>query len=201
LLQLEESDLTASRRLLAGLALAGVALAACDEAARPPAQTASLPNDAVVGAGDPLRSAAASVSTAFASPARLAGRPAEAARAIADMEFLAVELPNSPQLNVQWPTLGPQFAIARREWRGVLGIPEGVPAQPVINALFAAGRALDAGDRTAAARALPPNLFTAGGEATLARLAALPQMPLTNAAAVQALDSIQRQDPARGRAL
>ena len=44
----------------------------------------------------PLRSAVANTSVAFGSPQKLAGRPAEAAQAVAQMEFLAVQLPNNP---------------------------------------------------------------------------------------------------------
>lgn len=196
--------MTASRRtacltLLAALAATGACTRAGQQ--RPPAPSAFLPNDAVVGAGDPMRSAAAAVSTAFASPRRLEGRPAEAARCIAQMEFLAIELPNSPQLNRQNPTVGAQFATARQEWRSALGIAPDAPAQPIINALYAAARALDAGDSLAAARALPPEIFTAGGGVTIARLADLPRLPQTNVAATQALQTIQNQDPSPGRSL
>jgi hypothetical protein len=184
---------------LLALALA-TALGACAES-RPPAETARLPNDAIIGAGDPLRSAAASVSTAFASPRRLAGRPADAARNIAEMEFLMVELPNSPQLSRQWPTLAAQFAAARPEWRGAVGIAPDAAPQAVIDALFGAGRALDAGDPAAAARLLPQAIFPAGGQATLARLADLPRLPRTNVAATQALDTIRNQASSPGRAL
>ena len=43
----------------------------------------------------------------------------------------------------------------------------------MVDALYAAARALRAGDAEAARRVLSPPLFPAGGEATLARLAAL----------------------------
>jgi hypothetical protein len=177
------------------LALAA-ALAACAGAPGtvPPPQSVSLPNDAVVGAGDPLRSAANAVSTAFANPNRLAGRPADAARAIAQMEYLTVALPDNPQLTNTTSTLRPQLLTARQEWRAALGIPAEVPTQPVINALYAAARALDVGDQAAAATALPPSIFTLGGQATLARLAALPRLPLTNVAAASSMNAIQRQD-------
>ncbi|MFC7538901.1 hypothetical protein ACFQU2_04710 [Siccirubricoccus deserti] len=70
-------------------------LGAC--AMPPPAPNAQLPFDALVGAGDPVRSAVASTSFAFSHQGQLAGQPADAARALAQMEYLAVELPNNPR--------------------------------------------------------------------------------------------------------
>ena len=187
--------MTLSRRLMMPIAAAPLALvAACARPAAGP--TASLPPDAIQGAGDPLRSAAISTAFDFGSPRRLAGQPAEAARAIAEMEYLAVVMPNNPLLSNIPPTLPTQLAPARQEWRGALGIPAGAPPQPVINALYAAARALDAGQPQAAAGALPAGLFAQGGQATVARLANLQPLPQTNAAAVSASDALRRE-PAR----
>jgi hypothetical protein len=171
------------------LALLGaLALGACGRimAADPARPSATLPPDAVTGAGDPLRSAIAATAADFSNPARLAGQPAEAAQALAQMEYLAVELPGNPTLLTAMPTLPAQLAEARREWRAALGIPSQAPPQMVIDALYASARSLRAGRREEAAAALPSGLFTPGGAATLERLAALPPLPRTNAAAVAA---------------
>ena len=164
-------------------------LAAC--ASQPPAETARLPRDAVLGAGDPARSAVFSTNAVFAQRSPAAGHPAEAARAIAQMEFLAVDLPQNTNLSSPSPTLVPELATARAEWREVLGIASDAPAQPVINALFAAGRALDAGQVDAAASALPNSIFRKGGAATVSQLAALPRLPRTAMAAATAQQSLQ----------
>lgn len=164
-------------------------LVAC--AAQPPADTARLPRDAVLGAGDPARSAVFSTNAVFSERSPAAGHPAEAARAIAQMEFLAVDLPQNNTLSSPSPTLVPELATARREWREVLGIAPDAPAQPVINALFAAGRALDAGQAEAAAAALPSSIFRKGGAATVSQLAALPRLPRTAMAAATAQQSLQ----------
>ena len=175
-----------------------LALGACGP--QPPAVFASLPPDAVVGAGDPLRSAVANTSVAFGSPQGLAGRPAEAARAVAQMEYLAVEIPNNPRYPGISPTVGEQFTLARREWRTALGIPEAEPPQAVIESLYAASRALRAGQQDAAAAALPASVFPQGGQTAMLRLASLPSLPLTNQAAVAATDALRRTDGApRGR--
>lgn len=164
-------------------------LTACAQTPLP--ETARLPRDAVIGAGDPARGAVFSTNAVFAQSHPAAGRPAEAARAIAQMEFLAVDLPQNNNLMSASSTLMPDLVTARREWRGVLDIAPEAPAQPVINALFAAGRALDAGQPEAAAAALPSNIFRKGGAATLTQLAALPRLPNTASAAATAQQSLQ----------
>lgn len=159
-------------------------LAACAQGPLP--ETARLPRDAVIGAGDPTRGAVFNTTSIFGQSHPAAGRPAEAARAIAQMEFLAVDLPQNNNLMSTSSTLAPDLVTARREWRGVLDIAPEAPAQPVINALFAAGRALDAGQPDAAAAALPSSIFRKGGAATLTQLASLPRLPQTASAAATA---------------
>lgn len=179
--------------------LAVLALGACT--LPPPPQYASLPADAVVGAGDPLRSAVANTSFAFSSQSQLNGRPAQAARAVAQMEWLTVEIPGNPRLTGISPTVLNQLVEARSEWRAALGIPAEVEAQPVIDSLYAAARALSTGQSGAAAAALPAGIFPQGGQATINRLAALPGLPLTNQAAVGATDAIRQRDAASSRRL
>src|SRR5690348_9837230 len=53
---------------------------------------ARLPADAVIGAGDPTRAAIIGSASAFGTPASLAGRPDAAARAAAQVEYLATEI-------------------------------------------------------------------------------------------------------------
>ena len=174
-----------------------LALGACGlDLMPPPGPSADLPPDAVMGAGDPLRAAVSYTSSTFGAPRRLAGRPAEAARAVAQMEYLAIEAGSNPRLyGASVPTTS-QFAAARREWRQALGIAENVPPQPVINALYAAARALDYGQGDPAA-ALASPVFAPGGAPTLARLGAMPNLPLTNAAAIATSNAL-RMNEARG---
>jgi len=171
-------------------------LAACT--ALPPGETASLPRDAVTGAGDPTRTAVFTTTSVFAQQRPAAGRPAEAARAIAQMEFLAVDLPQNQSFTDASGTLVPQLRTARREWRGALDIAPEAQAQPVINALYAASRALESGQGDAAA-ALPSSIFRKGGLATLTQLAALPHLPSTAAASVTAQQGIETGNPSQPR--
>jgi hypothetical protein len=160
---------------------------------------AILPPDAVIGAGagDPIRSSVIFVASAFGWSGPL---PAPvAARAIAQMEFLASNLPQSPTLRYSPPTLGPVLDIARQEWRGVLGIAPDAPTQSVINGLYAAGNALDVGQNEVALAALSRMPFQRGGPATLEQLAALPPMPRTAAAAAMAQQTLWDPNPSGRR--
>ncbi|MBW8268916.1 hypothetical protein [Caldovatus aquaticus] len=163
----------------------------------PPPPSAVLPPDAVQGAGDPTRAAILHAADAFSSPARLAGRPEEAARAVAEVEHLAVELSTGPRWVGLSPLAGLRLQEARAELRGVLGIPPDAPPQAVIDQLYAASRALRAGDPARAAAALSPAVFPAGGSATLARLAALPPLPRTASATAFAYQEMVRSDSER----
>jgi hypothetical protein len=178
--------------LRAALLCLPLALGAC--AGVVPPERATLPRDFISGAGDPTRGAVFAASGTFAQPARLAARPAEAARALALMEYIAVELPQDPFMSRRLEGQTElRLIAARQEWRGTLGVPPTAPAQGVIDGLFAASDALAANDRQAAGAALTPGVFTAGPDATISRLAALPPLPQTTLAAAMAFQSINRE--------
>lgn len=158
----------------------------------PAEQTASLPEDAYAGAGDPMRSAINSTTIAFSSPSQLAGKPAQAARAVAEMEYLKVEVTSNPRSVGGSTTASTIFPTAQQEWRGALGIRPDAAPQPVIDGLFAASRALSVGNRAGAEAVLGLPVFTLGGPATVARLASLPNLPVTNNAAQEASRVLRR---------
>lgn len=166
-----------TRKLLLALP---VLLAACGSlpALQPVGESAVLPRDAVTGAGDPTRAAALSVGSAFTPRGMLIGTPAQQARVIGNMEFLAVNTA-SPMLEAAPPTLRPQMQAARVEWRQALGIPADVPAQQVVDQFYAAARALEAGTQ-------PP--------ISLAALQARPALPRTAEAAQTATLAVQQRD-------
>jgi hypothetical protein len=177
-----------------------LAAAGCTQTPYPP-PSASLPADAVVGAGDPTRAAVFNAAYALGAPSSLAGRPAEAARAVANYEYLTVEIPYGARYRGLNAILQPQLEEGRAELRQVLGVRPDAPPQVVIDALYAASRALGAGDTAAADRILSGPAFTAGGQATLQRLAALPPVPKAAFAAVNTqmeLDRGDRMDRSRG---
>jgi hypothetical protein len=175
------------RALLAGLVLL---LGAC--AARPvPPAVPPVPVQANAGAADPVRQAVLSAAYVFADTSRIAGRPADAARAVAQLEWMAVGLPREQVWIGAVPTLFFALDRATAEVRAVLGIaPQATPAA-VVQGFGEAAAALDRGAPDAAAAALAP-VATGGGAALAARLQALPRLPLAAAATNQAQQEMQR---------
>ncbi|WP_431284114.1 hypothetical protein ACQW02_04715 [Humitalea sp. 24SJ18S-53] len=159
-----------------------------------PQYTATLPPDAVVGAGDPTTAAILGSQAAFANTASLAGRPADAALAIAQLVYLAVEIPTGQRWIGLNPTAATQLPGAAAEARAAIGTAPSAAPQTVIDTLFATRRALMAGNRTAAEAALPPAVYPAGGAATLARLSALPPLPQAAVATTNLSTAVQQMN-------
>ena len=159
-----------------------------------PIPSVELPPDSVEGMEDPTRAAILGAAYAFNYPPSLAGRPDEAARAVANYEYLTVEIPTGPRWWYFSPLVGLALRRGLADVRSAVGIAPEAPPQPVVDALYAASRALRAGDAEAARRHLSPPLFPAGGEATLTRLAALPPLPRAGFAAAFAARELHRLD-------
>lgn len=150
----------------AGVALLALAMLAACSTPPPPA---TLTPAASRLDTDPVRAAIRGAADAFAYPESLAGRPEAAAIAVAQLEFLAVEImANRTSLRLSG-IVGPALQAARTEVRGYLGIPESAPSQPVIDALLATPPNLS-----------QPALFPAGAAETLRRLSAMPRLPQAN---------------------
>jgi hypothetical protein len=176
--------------LRALLAAAATALAAC---ARDPAQSY------LWGIGDPVRGAALNAPRMLGDTAQYAGRPAEAARALVQLEFLADAFADDPRYapEVQ-PTVLFQLRQARAEAREAIGVAPDAPPEVVIEALRRAAAALDAGSEARAEAALAArDVFTLGPRATLARLGALPPLPRTRIAAGAVAAELDRLDRRR----
>jgi hypothetical protein len=186
------SRLTPTASLLLLLGLGACTLPSMASLGLPTEQTATLPEDAYFGAGDPLRSAINNTTVAFSAPSQLAGKPAQAARAVAEMEYLNVEISTNPRSYGGSVTASTVFPGAQREWRAALGISPSAPPQAVIDSMFAAARALQSGQPRSAEVVFSQPIFTLGGPATLARLASLPNLPVTNTAAQEASRVLRR---------
>lgn len=145
--------------------------------------TASLPPGAVLGATDPMRSAIFGASYAFNNPGGLAS-PGVAARACAQLEYLAANVPQDARYSFT-PTLAGQLAAAREELRQALGVAPGARPQEVVDGLYFASAELDRGNPANAVGALSPTAFP-NPQATLARLASLGRLPLSATATAQA---------------
>ena len=149
----------------------------------PVSPSVSLPFDAVQGGQDPTRAAIYSSSYAFNNPGGLAD-PAVAARAAANLEYLAINLPQDPRYSFT-PTLAGQMATARDEMHAALGVAPTAGPQAVVDGLYGASRALNRRDTRSATEALPPAAFP-NSAVTLARLSAMGPLPFSAAATAQA---------------
>jgi hypothetical protein len=174
-------------------ALLPLALAACGGLASPPRTAALTPPPGMAqGAGDPMNAALLHAAWAFGAPGRLDGRPAQAARAAAELELLAANIPAEPRWIGMQPNIPVQIAAGRDEMRAALGVPRDAPPQLVMDALWAAGLAQESGNASAAASLLPARAFPAGGTQTLARLGALPPLPQASAGLTRAQQEMNR---------
>ena len=172
-------------RRLALLLLLGTA--AC---AQQPAAT--LPGSLTpTAAADPVVPVGVEMARFFRNPQP--NRPAEAARAIAELEWLADNLPSNPRWQNASSVGLNGLQQARWEARTALGIPRSARGQAVINGLAAAAQAIEANDQAALARALPRSTFPLGPQETVRRLAAPPAVR----DAVSAYESIA-SDPNQG---
>jgi hypothetical protein len=187
-----------TRRAAAGLLLAA-GLAACTPGpSYSPQDWVTLPPDAVVGAGDPTRSAILNAAYAYGTPASLAGRPAEAAVAVAQLDYLASEIPFGARWREFDPTVGLLLRRAREEVRNYVGISQAAAPQAVIDAFYGAARALRANDRAAAERILAPPVVPNSRQA-LAHLSAMPLLPIANQATTRAAQELDRVGRINGR--
>lgn len=187
-----------TRRAAGAFVVAGIAAACTPGPNYSPRDNVSLPPDAVVGAGDPTRSAILNAAYAFGTPQSLAGRPAEAAVAVAQLDFLASEIPFGARWREFDPTVGLLLRRAREEVRNYVGISQEAAPQAVIDAFYGASRALRANDRAAAERILAPPVVPNARQA-IGHLSAMPLLPIANQATTRAAQELDRQGRINGR--
>ncbi len=153
--------------------------------------TARMPASQFPGQNDTPRAALYEAQLAFSGNAPSPATPAQWARVLADVEYLAGALNTDVRYADLDGAAQAQVLEARREVRGFLGVPETAPSQAVVDALLAASHATDA---QALRTALSAPIFTLGADATLARLQAGPTLvvtPLALAAADRAIFASQ----------
>jgi hypothetical protein len=171
-----------------------IPLAACGTPP-PQQQPVTLPGSAMPqGLSDPTRGAILSASFVYARPGTIAGDPAAGAEALAQLEFLTVQLATDQR----WIGLSPSVQLlllqGREEARAAFGIPQGVPPQAAVDALYGAAAALRAADRGAAAAQPGKLVGAARAEPMLAQLAAFPSLPRAAFALAQARNGMNRMD-------
>lgn len=191
------------RHAIAALATGLLLAAGC--APMPPPESVRLPPSAEGrGLGDPTRGAILASSYAFGSPARLAGDPAAAAEALAQLEYLTVELGFGGAWRDMHPLVSVELRQARTEARAALGFRQDASPQMAVDALYGTAAALRRNDRAAAGAALamltePGGAEPGGADAALARLANLPLLPRAAAATAWARDALNRRDSDRNQ--
>lgn len=156
-------------------------------AVTPPPDTARVPANSFGQSADPAIGAINLAAWAFASAKRTAGRPIDAARAVAALDFMAGELSSNPRFDYVSPIPQQQMLQARVAVRQSLGIAADAPSQAVVDGLLRAADALSAGDRAAAQQALPPPVFPPG---LLQRLNDLPYVQIANLATSRAATDV-----------
>ena len=146
---------------------------------------------AQLGSGpDPDAAAANLAAWAFADSNRTYGRPVEAARAVASLDYIAGQFYASARWSVLSAPTQEQLLQARQDARAALGIPLGTPSQAVIDHLTAAGNALADNNRAAALAALSGPTFTTPPDEVLARLSNLPFLSTANIATTNAANEL-----------
>jgi hypothetical protein len=173
-------------------ALLLAALGACAEMREPP-EAARIPPGLGVVAADPVPALAAEAAAALSDAgASLNGRPAEAARAIGQLELVADAFRRHPRWAPVSAATLTELRTARTEWRQAIGIPEDAAPATVAAALGRASLALRENDTRAAGAALAPQAFVPGGAPAIARLAAPGPLPQSRIASAMARDEVAR---------
>jgi hypothetical protein len=150
------------------------------------------------GFGDPVRGAALRAPSTLGDTSRWSGRPAEAAEAAAELEFLASEFATNPRYAPEAnPAVPQQLEFARREMREYLGVAPTAAPDLVRAGLRRAAAALRAGSRAGAEAALSGPAFVYGPAATLGRLASMPRLPRVAEAAGGVAAEIDRLERRR----
>lgn len=180
-----------SKTAMLGLVL----LAACAQPpAAPPGPQLMTPAALQQSLTDPSRSAVEYTSAVFASPRSVVGRPAAAAEAVADLEWLTVSIGTDQRwIGMQGP-LTQQLQAGRAEMRRTLGIPAEATPNAVIGAMDGAAAALRANNRAGASAALAAVTGAGGGDRALGVLSALPALPAVQRATMATQQAMNRLD-------
>ncbi|MGG5821734.1 hypothetical protein [Falsiroseomonas sp. HW251] len=106
------------------------------------------------GSGDPPVAAIGNTAFVFGRPGSLAGRPADAADAIAQLEWLAVVLATDQRFTAMPPLVQPGLRSGRDEVRAAFGVPLDYPAPDAVAGFDAVAESLHRFDVTGAELAM-----------------------------------------------
>lgn len=152
--------------------------------------TARLAPGALGSGFDPDVTAINLAQWAFADSGRTRGRPMEAARAAASMDYIAGQLYTSPRWSHISAITKEQLLQGRVEVRQALGVVPGTSSQAMVDHLTVAGNALAAGDQAVAIAQLGGPVFSEPGEVVLQRLANMPFLRMANVSSSRAANQL-----------
>jgi len=168
------------RRLLSVAVLLTVAACASD----PLPDTATMPDGALGTNGDIDVRSLDIAGYDFAHAMK--GDPAQAADAIAALDYMGGKLNTSPRWIAMPPLDRAQMLQARNSLRQFIGISPGAPSQTVVDTMLALAQAYRAQDQTAVQRLLATPIFTVPPAEVAAHLNDIPLMPTVNAVTTRA---------------
>lgn len=181
-------------RLRTFLLAAALIPAACAGGPQPVVPDTARLAPGALGGFDPDVNAVNQAQWAFSTPSNTRGRPAEAARAVASMDYIAGQLYTSPRWNNISALTKEQLLQGRAEVRQVLGIVPNAPSQAVVDTMVGTFQALSAGDQAAAERFLSAPIYTRPGLPTLQALYNLPFLRTANIATQHAAQELIQND-------
>lgn len=129
------------------------------------------------GAGDPAVAAVGVTAYVFGQPRVVAGRPADAADAVAQLEWITVELATDQRWIGLRALVVPNLRIGRAEVRQAFGIPADTTPTAAVEAFDAVAQSLRGFDVTGAGAALEPLTGRAGISRALDLLDGMPVFP------------------------
>ena len=174
---------------IAVLALA-IGLAACGPLQPTIVETAQMPAGGLGSGMDPDVTAMNLAQWAFADSSRTYGRPIEAARAAASMEYIAGQFYMSPRWSNISALTKEQLLQGRDEVRAALHVAPGATSQQIVDSLTSAGNLMAAGDQPEALRRLGAPVFAAPPEQTLATLSNMPYLRMANVSTMRAANQL-----------
>jgi hypothetical protein len=143
------------------------------------------------GMGDPGTNAINLTAAVFQRPASIAGNGAAAANAVAQLEYIAVDLATNQRWTQMPPLAVTQMREARDAVRQAVGIAPDATPTAVVQAMDAAAAAFRSGNRAGAVAAL--NGVTGGNGARAADvLSALPNIPIASTATANAQNGMMQ---------
>jgi hypothetical protein len=154
-----------------------------------PVDTAQLP-PGEFPPPDPDVAAVNYAAAAFSDQSSTYGNPAAAAEASLAVVYIAGALNTGGRWAAIDPDIKDGLLQARAQIRDTLGVAPGASSQAVVNALSNARRALQAGDKAAAAAAVSGSVFTFTPDKTIEVLGNLPYLQPVNVVTLKAEEAV-----------